>query len=130
MKKGSTIMVKKVLIVDDIEFIIKFEENILNLLSKEASVEIEVDSANSVKEALAKIKVKCYDAIVVDINLPDGSGIEIAKAIQALHKDTRIAGLSIYPLSHEEHASYFDAFYKKPISPKSYKENIRILLDI
>jgi two-component system response regulator AtoC len=123
-------MVKKILIVDDINFIIKFEESILKVLSQELSIEILVDSASSVKQALEKVATDSYDAIILDINLPDGSGIDIAKATQKMNTDTRIAGLSIYPHSPTEHDSYFDAFYKKPISPKTYKENIRILLDI
>ena len=123
-------MQKKILIVDDVEFIIKFEENILNTLSKELSIEILIHTANTVKEAIEKLSDTDYDAIVIDMNLPDGSGIDIAKALQERNQQTRIAGLSIYPYDAKEHQQYFDAFYKKPMTPTLYKENIKQLLEL
>ncbi len=123
-------MNKRVLIVDDIDFIVEFEEKVIASLSKELSVRIQVDSANSVEKALAKIAENHYDAMVIDMNLPDGTGIDIAKAAQEKSKETRIAALSIYPYKYEEHSSYFDAFFKKPILPTSYMQNIRQLLNV
>jgi len=49
-------MTKKILIVDDIEFILEFEKNLLKDLSQELSIDIIIDSANSVKSALEQIK--------------------------------------------------------------------------
>jgi CheY-like chemotaxis protein len=123
-------MNKRILIVDDIDFIIEFEEKVIESLSKELSIKIQVDSANTVKEALANIDKHVYDAMVIDINLPDGSGIDIAKSAQEKSKDTRIAALTIYPQKYEEQNTYFDAFFKKPILPTSYKQHIRRLLNV
>ena len=95
-------MSKRILIVDDIDFIIEFEEKVIDSLSKDLSMKIQVDKANNVKDALANIEKHHYDAMVIDINLPDGSGIEIAKSAQAKSKDTRIAALTIYPQDYEE----------------------------
>jgi len=123
-------MNKRILIVDDIDFIVEFEEKVISSLAKELSVNIKVDSANTVAKALEKIAQNDYDAMVVDMNLPDGSGIDIAKAALDKNKNTNIAALTIYPHKYEEHRAYFDAFFKKPILPTSYKENIRQLLQI
>ena len=123
-------MSKRILIVDDIDFIIDFEEKVIDSLSKDLSMKIHVDKANNVQEALDNINKHHYDAMVIDINLPDGSGIDIAKSAQEKSKDTRIAALTIYPQEYEENNSYFDAFFKKPILPASYKQHVRKLLHI
>ncbi len=123
-------MSKRILIVDDIDFIVEFEEKVIDSLSKDLSVKILVDKANNVKDALSNIEKHHYDAMVIDINLPDGSGIEIAKSAQEKSKDTRIAAMTIYPQDYEENNTYFDAFFKKPILPTSYKQYIRKLLHL
>ncbi len=123
-------MSKSILLVDDIDFIVEFEEKVISSLAKELKIKINVDSVNSVSAALEKIANNNYDAMVVDINLPDGSGIDVAKAAQEKNRDTRIAALTIYPHEYEEHSAYFDAFFKKPILPTSYKQNVRQLLNV
>jgi CheY-like chemotaxis protein len=123
-------MNKRILIVDDIDFIVEFEEKVIDSLSKDLSVKILVDKANNVQDALSKIEQHHYDAMVIDINLPDGSGLEIAKSAQEKSKDTRIAAMTIYPQDYEENNTYFDAFFKKPILPTSYKQYVRKLLHL
>jgi CheY-like chemotaxis protein len=123
-------MSKRILIVDDIDFIVEFEEKVIDALSKELSTKILVDTANNVESALANIAKHHYDAMVIDMNLPDGSGIDIAQNAQEKSKDTRIAALTIYPQEYDEQNDYFDAFFKKPILPASYKQHIRKLLHL
>jgi CheY-like chemotaxis protein len=123
-------MSKKVLIVDDIGFIIEFEKKVIESLSAELNVAIDVDSANTVYEAVKKVEQNDYDAIIVDMKLPDGSGVEIAKAALKKSEETRIAALTIYPKTYEEDRAYFDAFFSKPILPAPYKTNLRRLLHI
>jgi len=118
------------LIVDDIDFIVEFEGKVIDALAKELNIKITVDVANTVSEALEKIVANDYDAMVVDMNLPDGSGVDIAKSALEKNEDIRIAALTIYPNKYEEHRAYFDAFFKKPILPTSYKENLRHLLHV
>jgi DNA-binding response OmpR family regulator len=43
-----------------------------------------IDSAGSVKEARSKIAVFSPEAIIVDLNLPDGSGFEIVKWVRSI----------------------------------------------
>jgi len=123
-------MNKRVLIVDDIGFIVEFEEKVIQTLAKELGIDIQVDSANTVMDANQKISDNLYDAMVIDMNLPDGSGVDIAKMALEKSEETRIAAVTIYPHKFEEHRAYFDAFFTKPILPTSYKENLRALLHV
>ena len=123
-------MNKRVLIVDDIGFIVEFEEKVIQTLAKELGIDIQVDSANTVMDANQKISDNLYDAMVIDMNLPDGSGVDIAKMALEKSEETRIAAVTIYPHKFEEHRAYFDAFFTKPIFPTSYKENLRALLRV
>ena len=121
---------KRVLIVDDLDFIIEFEEKVIGTLSKELDIHIHVDAVNTVSEALKKIEENNYDAMVIDLNLPDGSGVEIAKASLKKNETTPIAALTIYPERYKDQRAYFDAYFSKSISPKEYKENLRHLLKV
>jgi DNA-binding NarL/FixJ family response regulator len=54
-----------------------------------------IDSAGSVKEARSKIAVFSPEAIIVDLNLPDGSGFEIVKWVRSISSTTAILVLSL-----------------------------------
>ncbi len=123
-------MQKRVLIIDDLDFILEFEEKILNMLAKESGIKIEIDVANTVFDAQEKLAEFEYDLLVVDMNLPDGNGVEIAKFALQQNEMVKIAALTIYPHKYEEHRAYFDLFLKKPILPRVYKESVAALLKI
>lgn len=124
-------MRKRVLIVDDIDFNIEFEENVIKALMSELDIDIQVESAYAVGEALTFIADNdAYDAMVIDMNLPDGSGVDIAKAARKKNPDTRTAALTIYPNKYEHERAYFDLFLKKPIMPSNYKYNFVRLLQL
>jgi len=122
-------MEKRVLIVDDVEFNIEFEEKVIRSLMDEVGIDIQIDTAYTVKDALQKVAENDrYDAMVIDMNLPDGSGVDIAKAALKKSEETRIAALTIYPSKYEDQSCFFDIFLRKPIMPESYKENFSRLL--
>jgi len=124
-------MKKRVLIVDDFEYNIAFEEKVIISLMEENKVHIEVDMALTVSEALQKIEEnREYDAMVIDMNLPDGSGSDIAKAALNKSEETRIAALTLYPEVYQEHKALFDMFLRKPIIPRDYKKKFTYLLDL
>jgi len=120
-------MSKKMLVVDDIGFIIDFQINLVKEIAKEIKQEIKIDTAKSVAEANALIAKQAYDVVVVDLNLPDGNGVEIAKEISGANPTTRIAALTLSPEKHDENYQYFDLFLKKPILPAVYKEKLSAL---
>jgi two-component system copper resistance phosphate regulon response regulator CusR len=41
-----------------------------------------VDTAGSLREALSKLGLDPYDALVLDLNLPDGSGLDLARTLR------------------------------------------------
>lgn len=121
-------MAKRILLVDDIDFILEFEEKVIESLEKDLGYPIKVDKANSISEAMVLVKGLDYNVAIVDMNLPDGSGVEIAKELSE-KKNTRVAALTIYPERFQQERGWFDAYFKKPILPSVYKENLRLLLD-
>ncbi len=121
---------KKVLIVDDVEFIIDFQEELLKALSKTFAQTIHVDRATSMSAALKKIADNTYDAMVLDINLPDGLGLEVAKAARSKSKETLIAMLTISPDDYQGYSEYFDAFLKKPVLADRYRDILKKMLKL
>jgi len=129
--KKSELLLKRVLIVDDVDFNIEFEEEVIKSLTKDGELEISVDIANTVQSAREKIIAnEPYDAMVIDMNLPDGSGTEIAKIAYEKSPDTRLAALTIYPSKYENQQPFFDIFLRKPIMPSDYKRNFKYLLQL
>ena len=124
-------MVKHVLIVDDFKYNLEFEEKVLSLFEEEHDITIHVDSAMSVAEAKQKIAENPpYDIVIVDISLPDGNGVEIAKEAAKKSDTTKIAALTLYPDVYEEASELFDMLFRKPIMPTTYKQKFEQLLEI
>lgn len=121
---------KSMLIVDDVEFTLEFEKMVILSLEKELGIEIRVDTAGTVQEALQKLAATAYDALIVDMNLPDGSGTQIALEGLTLQPSLQIAALTVYPQHYEQHKTLFKAFFLKPILPATYKENVKWLLEL
>jgi two-component system, NarL family, response regulator DevR len=59
----------------------KTRKELANLLADEKGFAV-VGEAGSVREALAGIKASLPEAVVLDISLPDGSGVEVLKFIR------------------------------------------------
>ena len=124
-------MKKRVLLVDDVEFNLEFENSVIKTFIEETGIDIEVDSALTVKEGIKKIEDNPpYDALITDMNLPDGTGVDIAKASIKKSETTRRAALTIYPSKYENQRAFFDLFLRKPIMPKSFKANLARLLQV
>lgn len=124
-------MKKRVLFVDDVQYNIEFETKVVESLQKDLDITIAVESANTIEEAKKLIEnTMPYDAMIIDMNLPDGSGVEVAKAAFHKSEDTRLAALTIYPSKYQEYAAFFDLFLRKPIMPTDFKEALMRLLKI
>jgi len=83
----------KVLIVDNHKVVrdgIKFTLNLQDRIS------FDIDEAESGLEAVAKAKHFSYSIIIMDINMPDMSGIEATREILKLNKDAKILALSMH----------------------------------
>lgn len=88
MKKNAI----KVLIVDDHEVV---RMGLRSLLNREASVEV-VGEAGSVAEAIAMASRFTPDVVVMDIRLPDGSGVEACREIRARIPKVQVIMLTSY----------------------------------
>jgi len=66
-------------------------DSIKTYLTEEGNI---CEVANDVKSAIEKISSYEYDAIVLDIGLPDGTGLEILNLVKVLRKDGGIIIIS------------------------------------
>lgn len=66
----------KILIIEDEEAL---QNSIIGFLSDEGYV---CEAADNYKDAIEKVSLYKYDCVLVDINLPDGSGFDIIKHIK------------------------------------------------
>ena len=82
----------KVLIVDDQQM---FREGIRHRLAQEADISV-LGEAASGEEALAMISRTKPDVIILDIRLPNMSGIEVARQVRQQWPDVKILVLSGY----------------------------------
>jgi DNA-binding NtrC family response regulator len=84
MKKGETMSKEKVLLVDD-------EKDFLSALAERMQVRgIDVATATTGQQALEMVDADSYDAIVLDLQLPDIDGLETLKGIKASHPEAQI----------------------------------------
>ncbi|MBS1583283.1 MAG: sigma-54-dependent Fis family transcriptional regulator [Bacteroidetes bacterium] len=79
-----------VLIVDD-------EEQLRKLLARTIGLEgFSVQEASSVRSALKKLEQEEPDAVLCDVRLPDGDGVDLVKAIKAHHPLVEVVLLTAY----------------------------------
>jgi DNA-binding NarL/FixJ family response regulator len=81
------------LIVDDHEVV---REGLAALLGRRSGFRV-VAQAGSVAEAVAQAARFQPDLVVMDVRLPDGSGIEACREIRAARPETRVVMLTSYP---------------------------------
>lgn len=120
----------KILIVEDERHITKFLEFIL---VKEGC---RIFSANNGKKALEALETFNPDAILLDLGLPDMSGLEVLKEIRAdkNHKNAKVIVLSatLYEgISQQLSEAGADAQCSKPIAPSTLVkilQNLNLLI--
>lgn len=83
-----------ILIVDDLEYMRKL---VCQFLSKNESVTI-VGEASSGDEAVKKTQEYHPDVILLDMSLPNTSGVEVAWKIRSIAPDVRIYFFSAYDI--------------------------------
>jgi len=111
-----------VLILDD-------QQDLLDItrLFLERFGEMNVDTAKTAKEALAKMKDRTFDALVVDFDLPDISGIEFLKIVRAKGDTTPIiifTGVGRENAAIEALNNGADFFLKKGEDPHAQFRNM------
>jgi len=91
----------RILLVDDHTL---FLDGLVSLLNSQPDVEI-VGQAGSVQEAVALARSELPDIILMDISLPDGTGMDAALAIRSESPKTKIVILTV----HEDEEKLFEA---------------------
>lgn len=103
---------KRILIVDDDQSILRLFTRILEKAG------YKVDTAETGRETAEKITQNSYDLAIVDVRLPDTSGIDLIAEIHAVHPDMIKIVLTGLP-SIEDGARALDrgvdAYLVKPI---------------
>jgi len=93
MNDASSERPLRLLVVDDHEIV---RQGLVALLDRRSGFEV-VAQAGTVAEAIAAAARFEPDVIVMDVRLPDGSGIEACREIRAARPETRVVMLTSYP---------------------------------
>ncbi len=119
--KGNSI-----LIVDD-------EKNIRLTLSQALETpEVETDTAADGEKALAKLKVKEFDLILLDLKMPGMDGMEVLRQVRELRPDIRVIILTAYgTIESAVEAMKLGAvdFIQKPFSPDEIRGLVSRVID-
>jgi two-component system response regulator DevR len=83
----------RLLVVDDHEVV---RQGLAALLDRRAGFEV-VAEAGSVEQAIAQARLHRPDIVVMDVRLPDGSGVEACREIRAELPETRVIMLTSFP---------------------------------
>lgn len=118
---------KKILIVED-------EQDYVNVLTQLLEPEgFKIAAAGTVKDALNLLGMITPDLIIVDWNLPDGTGVEFIKEVRSQKKfrNLRIVMNSIRDAESDQLAAYLervDFYFTKPIKPEVFLGKIKKIL--
>jgi len=112
-------MSKPILIVDD-------EKNIRLTLSQSLeALGVEIDTAADGVEALAKLKGRDFELILLDIRMPGMDGMEVLRRVREIRPDIRIVMITAYgTIESAVEAMKLGAvdFLQKPFDPEEIRE--------
>lgn len=115
----------RILLVEDNEFNIKLITGVFK------TTKAKLDTADTGNRAIEKLKNNVYDIILMDIELPDMNGYNIASIIRNdLKNDIPIVALTAHVLAGERErclAAGMDEYLTKPVNTKQLYHVINIL---
>jgi CheY-like chemotaxis protein len=91
-----------------------------------------VATAGSSAEALTLVEELKFDLFILDVRLPDGTGIELCQKIRELQPGIPVLYYSAYASDEEQEAALSvcgDAYLKKPVSMRKLEQTITALLE-
>lgn len=90
---------KRVFLVDDHEIV---RRGVAELINAETDLTV-VGEASTVRQALVRIAATTPDVAVLDVRLPDGSGIDLCREVRSAHPQVACLMLTAYD---DDEASY------------------------
>jgi DNA-binding response OmpR family regulator len=120
------IRMKKVLIVDDSDLIRQSLQRVFN------HYPVEVSLASNGADAMTKIYSDLFDLCLLEVCLPDVSGIEVMRRIRSVSPSTRIAIMTAPPISDDSAgfvSSEANYFIEKPFDLSEIKSLAKMLFD-
>ncbi len=127
MSEGPHSKILKILLVEDNELNQKFALAVLKRLGHSTDV------APNGKKALDLLKLKKYDLILMDIQMPEMNGIEATIAIRKMEKEqvldhTTIVAVTAFAMEHDRRNCFeagMDDFLAKPFKPAEHEQKIK-----
>ncbi len=118
-----------VLIVDDNELNLRLAETVLRQAGFETTV------ARTAAEARERLPERDWSAVLMDLRLPDGNGLDIVRELRA---DPRMASMPVAALTAsallaDPDAAFeagCDAYIAKPIEVRTFAEEVRSLIEL
>lgn len=92
-------MSTRVFVVDDHEIV---RRGIADMIDAEHDLEV-VGEASTAQQALSRVAATLPDVVVLDVRLPDGSGIDVCRSILSAHPGVKCLMLTAYD---DDRASY------------------------
>ncbi len=109
----------RVLIVDDYPGLIELYDLALRARG------FDVVGAATAGEAMTLAATERFDAVVLDVELPDGSGPELVDRMRAIPSLGRAKFIGMSSYDSKEIGKRFDAFLPKPFHPKRLASLVR-----
>lgn len=129
---GKTVNTFKIMLVDDDHDILltfkKGLEEVQNTIVE--GVNLQVDTFEDPKEALASFKADVYELLLLDIRMPNINGFELYEELKKIDDKPRVCFITAYELYYEALKKDFPeldigCFIKKPISIEDLATRIR-----
>lgn len=120
-------MKKKILIVDD-------DQELLTGLKKSLSLRgYSVTACDKAQEGIAKAREEKYDLLLVDIRLPQMSGVEVIKTVEKIDDNVRFLIITGYSITGEiadliETCKRVHGYIFKPFNLESLQKKIEEIL--
>jgi CheY-like chemotaxis protein len=89
-------------------------------------------TAGSVAEALELVREISFDLYILDVRLPDGTGVELCEKLRAMHPSIPILYYSAYGDLADHEAALCrcgDAYLRKPVCISDIEQTIAGLLE-
>jgi two-component system OmpR family response regulator len=84
-----------------------------------------VDTFNHPLKALSNYRSGSYELVILDMKMPEMSGIDLCKEMRKIDNNVRICFLTAFDSQYEEFRRYSECFIRKPITIDDLVEKIK-----